>query len=473
MSRGIFYTFLVILCIKGALLLADSQPAFFLGDSETYLATATIKYIPPDRSFLYGLLLRRIALRMHSLEVMIAAQVLLSAIAAGLLSFTLRNIFLVRSWLAALFGILCSVEPLQLLAERYVLTECCANFLFVLHFVLALLYVKRGKLWTLLAAQAIGVLLIGFRISFLPLVVINSLLIPLLSPHAIAVVRTGKWKGTGKELGIRAGQLRLLAMHLCLSLLVTQGLLTAYKHWNGKLTGREPALLYNDGAFLVAAFAPLIEPEDFPVPAKRAAIFGNLRYDRHDLSSRPAQHFLEGGLWPNISKEFPDEQQANDLAVATTIHALFRQPAGALRPALQTFFLYFDPGLLRERAFSDEGGEGLGMSPTLRGWLQNLYGVSNPRDYQMSLTKQWHLIALPWYWLVLCSLALSPLLFLAHPKADWPLLAICTIAALLFLGGATIVVDNPTPRFLTSAAWIALLLLGLAQKRNRGRSMEL
>ena len=355
MSRSIFYTFLGILCIKGVLLLADSQPAYFFGDSEAYLATATDRYIPPDRSLLYGLLLRRIAFRTHSLEAMIATQVLLSAIAAGLLSFTLRNIFLVRSWLAAVFGILCSVEPLQLLAERYVLTECCANFLFVLHLVLALLYVKRGKLWTLLAAQAIGVLLIGFRVSFLPLVVINSVLIPLLSPHAIAAVRKAEWKGSGKELGIRAGQLRPLAMHLCLSLLVSQGLLTAYKHWNGKLTGREPALIYNDGAFLVAAFSPLIEPEDFPVASKGAAIFSTLRYDRHQLSSRPAQHFLEGGLWPNISKAFPDERQANDFAVATTIHALSRHPAGALRLAWQTFILYFDPELLRERAFSDEG----------------------------------------------------------------------------------------------------------------------
>jgi hypothetical protein len=35
------------------------------------------------------------------------------------------------------------------------------------------------------------------------------------------------------------------------------------------------------------------------------------------------------------------------------------------------------------------------------------------------------------------------------------------VVALLFLIGATFIVDRPTPRFLTSAAWIVLLLFGL------------
>jgi len=146
MSRQAFYTLLAIVCIKGVLFFVDSQPAYFLGDSEAYLATATAKYIPPDRSVLYGLLIRRIAYRAHSLEAMIVLQVAISAIAAWLLYFALKNMFAVRPSLAALFGILCSVEPLQLLAERYVLTESCANFLFVVHFALALLYIRLGRL---------------------------------------------------------------------------------------------------------------------------------------------------------------------------------------------------------------------------------------------------------------------------------------------------------------------------------------
>ena len=76
------YVLLAIFIIKAVLLWFDSKPAYFLGDSEAYLATATIKYIPLDRSVMYGLLIRRIALPAHSLERMIVLQVVFSAVAA-------------------------------------------------------------------------------------------------------------------------------------------------------------------------------------------------------------------------------------------------------------------------------------------------------------------------------------------------------------------------------------------------------
>jgi hypothetical protein len=66
-----------------------------------------------------------------------------------------------------------------------------------------------------------------------------------------------------------------------------------------------------------------------------------------------------------------------------------------------------------------------------------------------------------WYWVILCSLGLSPLILLAYPTADWPPLIFTVVVALLFLVGATFIVDRPTPRFLTSADWIVLLLFGL------------
>jgi hypothetical protein len=462
MSRGIFLAFLTIFCIKGVFLLADSQPAYFFGDSEAYLATATAAYVPPDRSVVYGLLLGKVALPAHSLNLMIAIQVFLSAMAACLLSFALQKIFLFRSWPAGLFGVLCAVEPLQLLSERYILTEACANFLFTIHFVLVLLYVKRGKLSTLLVAQAIGILLISFRISFLPLIFINSVLVPLLSPQAIEAFRM-------RKAGIRAGQVRLVAVHLLFSVVVSQGLLTVYKNRYGKWIGRDPAVFYNQGAFLVSDFAPLIEPEDFPVASKRDAIFSSLQYDRHDPLTRPKQHFVAGGLWPNILKQFPNEKQANDSATATAIHALLRQPFAAFRLECRTFIQYFDVRRLQEWLVVDEGGNGSVMSAQTRSWLQNLYGIADAEDYQMSLTKKWHQLVPAWYWVILCSLLLSPLLFLIRPKSEYPVLFISTIAAWLFFISATFTVDRPTPRFLTSAAWLILFLFALTLSGNHWR----
>jgi len=168
---------------------------------------------------------------------------------------------------------------------------------------------------------------------------------------------------------------------------------------------REPALFYHEGAFLVSAFAPLIEPEDFPDSSKRMIIFSTLRYDRHDLSSRPAQHFVEGGLWPNIQQQYPDEKAANDLAVATALHAVLRQPLGVVRLAWRTLLLYFDSDILLGALLVDQGAEGGNhMKVETRGWLQDIYGISNPLDYQTSITKQWHLFAYPWYPAILCCL---------------------------------------------------------------------
>src|SRR5215472_1920822 len=110
------YVLFAILSIKVVLLFVDSKPAYFLGDSEAYLTTATARYIPPDRSVMYGLLIRRIALRAHSLELMIVLQVVFSAVAAWLLFVALRKVFRASFWLAVTFGILCAVEPLQLLS---------------------------------------------------------------------------------------------------------------------------------------------------------------------------------------------------------------------------------------------------------------------------------------------------------------------------------------------------------------------
>jgi hypothetical protein len=445
-SRPLFGLLIAILCIKAVFLFADSRPSYFFGDSATYLATATIKSIPPDRSFLYGLFIRKTAYHWHSLRSLIWIQALISALAAWLVSLTLIRIFSVKIYLAAAAGILCAVEPLQLLSERYVLTESCANFLFALHLLLVLEYVRSGRIRFLLPAQAAGVLLTAFRISFLPLVLLDSVLPPLLWA---ASTSTKTWR------------IAVAGAHLFLALVVSQSLLTIYKQWYGLLIHREPALFYEPGAFLVATFSPLIEPEDFPEPSRREAVFRNSPYDRHDLLSRAAQHFVEGGLWPNILKEFPDAKQANEVAEATAIHAVLRQPAATARLATQTFLEYFDTGVLERELFSDEGAENR-MDANIRDWLKRGYGVADPKDYELSTVKKWHLLAKPWYWLILCTLPVWALLLFVFPSDDRPALIVCVLAGLLFFGDAILLVDHPTPRFLTSAAWLTLLMAGLA-----------
>jgi hypothetical protein len=439
-TRTYLYLFFAILTVKALVLLVDSQPAYFFGDSATYLGTATARWIPLDRSFLYGFFIRKTAYSWRSLQSLVWMQTAASAIAAWLLFFALSRLLSVRLWIAAGAGILCAIEPLQLLAERYVMTETGANILFAVHFVLILFYLRTSKLRFLLPAEAVGVLLIGFRISFLPVVLLDSVLPPLLTtPRRMA----------------------RSALHIALALLVTQGLLIGYARWYGRLTHRPPALTYAAGAFFVSDFAPLIEPEDLPDGSSRDAVFGDLRLERHDIRTRAGQHFSPGGLWSNIEKEYPDPDQANWIGIETAVHAVVRQPAGVARLIIQTFFLYFDPETLRSSLRSDEGLYGA-MDANIKEWLERIYNVSRPQVYSESWTKKWHLAAGVWYWFILCGLPLWPFLLLIRHKENQPVLFLCSLMSLFFLGTAAALVDQPTPRFLTTAAWFTLLISGLA-----------
>jgi hypothetical protein len=56
-----------MIAVKAAWLAVDADPAVFLGDSESYLATALEGWIPPDRAFVYGDILRPCAVWTGSL----------------------------------------------------------------------------------------------------------------------------------------------------------------------------------------------------------------------------------------------------------------------------------------------------------------------------------------------------------------------------------------------------------------------
>jgi hypothetical protein len=452
-ARTLVCTALLIAVIKVGVLLADPRPAYFLGDSAVYLAT-TVEAIPLDRTFIYGLLIHETAYRAHSLQRVIWIQVVISALAAWLLTFVLLSVFRVRPWLAAAAGALCALEPLELLAERYILAESCANVLFALHLVLVLVYIRTGRVWPLLLAQALGVLLIGFRISFLPIVLVDSILPPFLR----------RWKCnemSSRRNARQSSPMWLVAAHLVLSVCVSQGLISLYKQWYGSLVDREPALFYEPGPFLLSDFAPLIEPEDFPDASRRGSIFAAVRYDWRNLSTRPAQHFLDGGLWHNILKEFPDERTANALAIETATTAALRNPRGVFALAGRTFRQYWNWALLRERLLSDEGIYNKFDERTRRS-LESDFGIPDPEEYGLTITKQWHVIARPWYLAILCSLVAWPILFVVSPRSHWPLLVVCGLSGLMFLTGAILFVDAPTPRFLTSAAWWTLLMLAIS-----------
>ena len=72
----------LIIAIKLILLWLDPTPKLFIGDSWSYIRTAMIGWIPGDRSYFYGYVVRCLALWPHSFGPLLLSQMLVSAVTA-------------------------------------------------------------------------------------------------------------------------------------------------------------------------------------------------------------------------------------------------------------------------------------------------------------------------------------------------------------------------------------------------------
>ena len=101
-----------------------------------------------------------------------------SGISAWLIAVNLKDVFNVPFGSAAALSVLCALEPLQLLSERYILTDTTALFLFAVLVTLTLTFCRRRTVGGLILVLLTGAVLIGVRISYLPVVLLNSLVLP-------------------------------------------------------------------------------------------------------------------------------------------------------------------------------------------------------------------------------------------------------------------------------------------------------
>ena len=108
--------------IEATLFLLDHRVRFFMGDSESYLATGFGRWIPPDRSWLYGLAINRILLVTHRLSAVLGLQVLLGALIPGTAAALCATLGC-RRWLCwAVLLVLCA-DPLRLYYGRSLMTD--------------------------------------------------------------------------------------------------------------------------------------------------------------------------------------------------------------------------------------------------------------------------------------------------------------------------------------------------------------
>jgi hypothetical protein len=138
------------------------------------------------------------------------------------------------------------------------MTETISLFLYVAGLYFSFLYLKHRRIRHLAIAQGLWILLIGFRMSYLLVVQVSAVLLPIMAfyPLLLAV-----WRSGGTQVH-RFRPVRLAFVHLLTSIAMMLLLHGAYKQVNGWLCGREPGYLYATGFHLLAFWAPILTPAD-------------------------------------------------------------------------------------------------------------------------------------------------------------------------------------------------------------------
>jgi hypothetical protein len=391
----------LVLAIKLLLLWLDPAPKLYLGDSASYIWTALTGWIPGDRSYLYGYVVRWLALWPHSFTPLLVVQALASGATAIVFALICSRFFEMSNRLSFLFGLMCALDPCQLLWERYVMTETFSLLVYVLVLYWSLAYLRNRRLWQLAVVQALSVLLIGFRMSYLLVVQACAILLPL-----IAFARCGL-PALRNRSGARAPEAGVLTTgltHVVASIAMMFIMHGAYKYANGWLSNRQPAYLYDAGSHLVAVWAPALQPSDATDSRFRDLIANGHQFKIDDPTLRNAQHFGEGFLidrWRKIEK---NRRTRDRIARETAMNALRRRPLQIAGLALRTYMGYWGIASIQSYAREDLGGVDL-TDDQVKMLAQKFRFATVKRITSQPLSLlQWYFVrAWPYYFIVIVS----------------------------------------------------------------------
>jgi hypothetical protein len=455
---------LAIVVLKFLLLALDSSPKFYLGDSSSYIWTALSGWIPEDRSYFYGYVIRWVSVWTCSLTSLLIVQVFLGAIIAIALAWICRMIFALPEWLAYLFGFLCAIDPLQLTWERYVMTETFSLFFYALVLQQSFVYLRDRRITTLVIIQFLSVITIGFRMVFLVVVQVMAVALPL-----IAFLWPSKAAGTATA--ARPARLEFLKrrafwQHFAVSVIAMFLLDQGYKHAYGFLSHREPAHLHGSGYFLLAAWAPALQPQDATDPRLAEIIEHGSEFALGDFSFRGNQRVAPGYLIDRWRRVEPNRRRSGKIATQTALNALKRDPAAVIAIAAQNYLVFWRGDL--KLFLQWDLGVGTFKNSQLKFLAERFHwtGRADVASEPPTFTKQYYVAALPYYFLLLLSPLLSfALLFFAidKPKAWFLFIHTATMFAvtLLLSVGAYI-------RYFQPVSLLLLLSIALTVKSYRG-----
>ncbi|MFM8314170.1 MAG: hypothetical protein ACKOA8_07785, partial [Deltaproteobacteria bacterium] len=296
---------------------------------------------------------------------------------------------------------------------------------------------KSSRLYFGLALAVISVLVISFRISYLPVVIFGSLF-----------------------LSLRVFELRwpdILKATACVLALFC--MIEGYKLIYGKLSNKAPALLYADGFFLVAGISPLLTPDIFLAEGLPPEI--NQSWKARPLSwhSRvPEMWDSKKGIGAILQQYIGSPEQANRVAKRLAFRCIIKQPTAFIKLALQSYGTYLEKSLyLVAIQFEFEGPYRGPWDRQFRERLIRKYGYS-PTQEKMNLSLvSYYSNFRPWFLLLLIfPLCGSILLVSKRFRSDITFF----LMALYDLGALVITNGDATFRYLHPFPIILLLWLG-------------
>lgn len=386
---------IVLTAVKSVQFAVDSTALFYY-DSGAFMVNALGLGFVPQRSYVYSCLIRIFAVPLHSLRAIVAMQVVMGAVTAALLALALSRFLHVRTGIAVLASLVFAVDPVQIVHERMVMTETATLLAMAVYLVAASAYLQRPDWWRLVILSFIGVLLVSFRLVYLPVVLAAAVLLP---------AGVYLWPRASYQPRRSSG----LALALVVSSVSTLGFQVAYRHWIGWLGHREPAYHFVTGFFMVSAVAPIITPADASdARVARAVVEQNRSIDplwKRDIGS--AQLFDPEGLVARIRTAFgEDGAAANEAAQRLALHAIRRNPLGYLKLGVHGYLGYWRglPKLRRTLPLDNGSSPVSELFPYEIVAIRSAFGadVSN-NNLVRTLSRRYHFRARDWYVFLLAS----------------------------------------------------------------------
>lgn len=454
----------LVALVKSIEFAVDSQAIFFV-DSGAYMLNALRLAFVPFRSYVYGDLIRVFALPFHSLSAIVAMQITMGGLTAWILAFALLRFFGVRAAIAIAAAIVFAVDPVQIVHEHLVLSETAAMLATAVFLVAALKYLSAPAPWWLVVLSFAGMCLVSLRMVYLPVILTAAVLLPPAAyfPESAPGVSRGK-------------RLRLLALALMVSCGSTFVFQSGYRHWTGRLAGREPAWHYSTGYFLLAAVSPIVESRD---TADRRVADAITAQNENGLplitALRNAQLWEDAGLIARLRQVLGGDKAADEAAQQVARAAIRRNPLGFLRLGLVNYVNFWLQIPKVRRMLEEENGMRAppSMSPREGFAISSAFGEDvSHQDTRRTPSRRYHIAAGYWYVFLLVSPFLAALAFWlgrANPKANPKGLALLLVWSCLLLTATCLGGVESAYRFLHPFSFTGIAVTAMLAEITAGR----